>query len=152
MGAPELAVAWERERAFGCWPMMAGVLAMQGVGGVDAEQLRLFHAEVPGVPGGFVGVDVFYVISGFLITGLLLREIGSNGRVGLTRFYARRMRRLLPAALVVIVVTLVASYWLLSSVRFPPVAIDAAASAAYVSNYRFALNATNLLLLRAQFT
>jgi peptidoglycan/LPS O-acetylase OafA/YrhL len=118
---------------------------IEGLRAVAVIGVLLFHAGLPGAPGGFVGVDVFYVISGFLITGLLLRELDSNGRISLTRFYARRMRRLLPAALLVIVVTLAASYWLLSSVRFPQVAIDAAAAAAYVSNYRFALNATDYL-------
>src|SRR4051812_15978838 len=118
---------------------------IEGLRAVAVIGVLLFHAGLPGAPGGYVGVDVFYVISGFLITGLLLREFGSNGRVSLTRFYARRLRRLLPAALAVIVLTLAASYWLLSSVRFPGVAIDAAAAAAYVSNYRFALNATNYL-------
>src|SRR3954447_1704762 len=118
---------------------------IEGLRAVAVIGVLLFHAGLPGAPGGYVGVDVFYVISGFLITGLLLRELGSNGRVSLTRFYARRLRRLLPAALLVIVLTLAASYWLLSSVRFPGVAIDAAAAAAYVSNYRFALNATNYL-------
>jgi peptidoglycan/LPS O-acetylase OafA/YrhL len=118
---------------------------IEGLRAVAVLGVVLFHAAIPGAPGGFVGVDVFYVISGFLITGLLLREIGSSGGVSLTRFYARRLRRLLPAALLVIVLTLVASYWLLSSVRFPQVAIDGASAAAYVSNYRFALNATNYL-------
>src|SRR3954469_10738823 len=118
---------------------------IEGLRAVAVLGVLLFHAGVPRIPGGFVGVDVFYVISGFLITGLLLRELGADGHVSLTRFYARRMRRLLPAALVVIVLTLAASYWLLSSVRFPQVAIDGAAAAAYVSNYRFVLNATNYL-------
>ena len=72
---------------------------IEGLRAVAVIGVLLYHAGVPGFPGGFVGVDVFYVISGFLITGLLLREIGSNGRISLTRFYARRMRRLLPAAL-----------------------------------------------------
>ncbi|PRC50810.1 acyltransferase, partial [Mycobacterium sp. ITM-2017-0098] len=70
---------------------------------VDIEGLRavavlavvLFHAEVPGVSGGFVGVDVFFVISGFLITGLLWREMSNTGSVQLRDFYGARARRLL---------------------------------------------------------
>ena len=57
-----------------------------------------FHSGLPGFPGGYVGVDVFFVISGYLITGLLLRELDRNHTISLTRFYARRIRRLLPAA------------------------------------------------------
>ncbi len=105
----------------------------------------LFHVGIPATEGGFVGVDVFYVISGFLITGLLLREGQGSGRIDLLAFYARRMRRLLPAALVVIVVTLAASAVVLSPLRLPEVAGDAAASALYVSNFRFALEATDYL-------
>src|SRR3972149_2635044 len=65
----------------------------------------LFHAGLP-IPGGFIGVDVFFVISGFLIPGLLVREHERTGRVSLSNFYARRIRRLLPAAAVVVLVTL----------------------------------------------
>lgn len=82
----------------------------------DVEGLRAlavlavvaFHAAVPGFSGGFVGVDVFFVISGFLITGLLLREVQGTGRIDFARFYARRARRIIPpAALVLVVVALV---------------------------------------------
>jgi peptidoglycan/LPS O-acetylase OafA/YrhL len=90
-----------------------------------------------------VGVDVFFVISGFLITGLLLRELRSAGRIDLPAFYARRARRLLPAALLVIGVTVAVSAFVLSPVRFPGVASDGAAAALYVSNYRYAVIATD---------
>src|SRR5262245_15157226 len=60
-----------------------------------------FHAFPQGVPGGFVGVDVFFVISGFLITGLILTELSSK-QFRLTRFYARRVRRIFPALIVVL--------------------------------------------------
>ncbi|MBI9114872.1 acyltransferase family protein [Sanguibacter suaedae] len=82
----------------------------------DVEGLRAlavlavvaFHASVPGFSGGFVGVDVFFVISGFLITGLLLREAQGTGRINFAQFYARRARRIIPpAALVLVVVALV---------------------------------------------
>ena len=59
--------------------------------------MLLFHAGVPGIAGGYIGVDVFFVLSGFLITGLLVREIERTGTVSLTGFYVRRARRLLPA-------------------------------------------------------
>lgn len=98
----------------------------------------LFHAGLP-VPGGFVGVDVFFVISGYLITGLLLREHRATGRVSLARFYARRVRRLLPAAAAVILVTLPAAFFVIGPLDRPGVMTDGAAAALSVSNVRFAL-------------
>lgn len=62
----------------------------------------LYHAGVPGFAGGFVGVDVFFVVSGYLITGLLVRELDEHGRINLWQFYARRARRLLPASFTVL--------------------------------------------------
>src|SRR5580704_2821579 len=62
------------------------------------------HAELPFLRGGFVGVDVFFVLSGYLITSLLVQEISSSGTVNFARFYARRARRLLPAAITMVVV------------------------------------------------
>ncbi len=117
----------------------------RGPAGHRREAVLLFHMQVPGFGGGFVGVDIFNVISGFLITGLLAREIRASGRVDLPTFYFRRARRLLPAALTVIVLTLIASAFILSPIRFPSVAADGAASAFYVSNIRFALEGTDYL-------
>src|SRR5205085_10008244 len=79
---------------------------LEGLRGLAIILVVLFHAGIPGVIGGFIGVDVFFVLSGFLITGLLLRERERTGRVSLPAFYARRARRILPAALVVVVATL----------------------------------------------
>jgi peptidoglycan/LPS O-acetylase OafA/YrhL len=103
----------------------------------------LFHASIGPFSGGFVGVDVFFVLSGFLITGLLARELDATGRISLPGFYARRVRRLLPAALLVLVATLVASILWLPPLLVPRVAADAAAASAYVSNIGFALQATD---------
>ncbi|MGD8682818.1 MAG: acyltransferase family protein [Chloroflexota bacterium] len=118
---------------------------IEGLRAIAIGAVLLFHAGVPWAEGGFIGVDVFFVISGFLITGLLVREWNGTGRIDLVVFYARRFRRLLPAALLAIVVTLVASWFVLSELRFPPVAGDAAAAALYVSNIRFAANAIDYL-------
>jgi peptidoglycan/LPS O-acetylase OafA/YrhL len=104
-----------------------------------------YHARIPGFPGGYIGVDVFYVVSGFLITGLIVRELRATGRVDLLTFYARRARRLLPAALVVIALTVIASAIVLPPLRVPDVAADGAAAALYVSNIRFAAQATDYL-------
>ncbi|HSO29317.1 MAG TPA: acyltransferase family protein [Candidatus Sulfomarinibacteraceae bacterium] len=111
---------------------------VEGLRGIAVLLVVLFHAGLP-VPGGFVGVDVFFVISGFLITGLLLREHRTTGRVSLGRFYARRVRRLLPAAAVVILVTLPAAFAVTGPLDRPGVMIDGAAAALSVSNIRFAL-------------
>ncbi len=118
---------------------------IEGLRAIAIGAVLLFHAGVPGADGGFIGVDVFFVISGFLITGLLVREWSSHGHIDLLVFYARRFRRLLPAALLAIAVTTIASWLVLSQLRFPSVADDAAAAALYVSNIRFALNAIDYL-------
>ena len=99
----------------------------------------LFHADMPGVGGGYVGVDVFFVISGFLITGLLWREVSTAGTVRLRGFYGARARRLLPASAAVGVVTAIGSAVLLPPLQVPTVFGDGIASALYVGNYRFVL-------------
>jgi peptidoglycan/LPS O-acetylase OafA/YrhL len=118
---------------------------IEGLRAIAVVAVLLYHMRVPGFGGGFIGVDIFNVISGFLITGLLVREVRTTGRIDLPTFYFRRARRLLPAALTVIVVTLIASWYILSPIRFPSVAGDAAAAAFYVSNIRFALEGTDYL-------
>ena len=118
---------------------------VQGLRAVAVGLVVAYHAGVAGVPGGYVGVDVFYVISGFLITGLLLREVDRTGTVRLGAFYARRARRLLPAATVVILATLAASFVLLPPLRLAVIGTDAAAAALYISNLRFAAQATDYL-------
>jgi len=118
---------------------------IEGLRAVAVIAVLLFHTGVPGFRGGFIGVDVFYVISGFLITGLLRRELLRTGSIDLVRFYSRRARRLLPAALVVIAVTVAVSALVLSRIRFAEVATDGAAAALYVANYRFALEGLDYL-------
>jgi peptidoglycan/LPS O-acetylase OafA/YrhL len=88
--------------------------------------------------GGFVGVDVFFVISGYLITGLLLREYERTGTVSFTRFYVRRIKRIMPVALLVLLVTVCATFLLVGRDRFRSVVGDAVASAVFLGNWRFA--------------
>jgi peptidoglycan/LPS O-acetylase OafA/YrhL len=114
---------------------------IEGLRGIAVLLVILFHGGLVGVPGGFIGVDVFFVISGFLITGLLLRERERSGGIRLRAFYARRVRRLLPAGMLVLCVTLLASFIILSPVDRPGAAIDAAATAVSIGNIRFALAA-----------
>ena len=88
---------------------------IDGLRAIAIIAVVFYHAGFPGFPGGFVGVDVFFVISGFLITALLFNEAAATGRLGLSAFYARRVRRLLPAALIVVAVSL-----LLGAFVMPP--------------------------------
>ncbi|MCV7102142.1 acyltransferase [Mycobacterium palustre] len=112
---------------------------IEGLRAVAVLAVVLFHADVPGVGGGFVGVDVFFVISGFLITGLLWREASATGTVKLARFYGARARRLLPASATVGIVTAIGAAALLPPLQARSVLGDGIASALYVSNYRFTL-------------
>jgi peptidoglycan/LPS O-acetylase OafA/YrhL len=103
----------------------------------------LDHAHVPGMSGGFVGVDVFFVISGFLITQLLLREVKQTGRISLGGFYARRARRILPAASLVVVVTVLSSVLLLGYVRAEAVVRDSVWAAFFAANVKFGRDNTD---------
>ena len=118
---------------------------IEGLRAVAVLAVVLFHADVPGVDGGFVGVDVFFVISGFLITGLLWREASTTGTVRLRRFYGARARRLLPASATVGVVIVIGSAVLLSPLQSRGIIGDGIASALYVSNYRFMLQGVDYL-------
>jgi peptidoglycan/LPS O-acetylase OafA/YrhL len=118
---------------------------IEGLRAVAVSLVLLYHAAVPGFGGGYVGVDVFFVLSGFLISGLLLRELETTGSISLPSFYARRLRRLLPAVALLILVTVVASVAVLSPLRAGDVAADGVAASLYASNLRFAAQATDYL-------
>ncbi|MGI8945857.1 MAG: acyltransferase family protein [Thermoleophilaceae bacterium] len=96
------------------------------------------HAELGFGEGGFVALDTFFVMSGFLITGLLLKEMEKSGNISLTAFYGRRVRRLLPLASVVLIVVMIASWLLYSPVQTDRVAGDVVAASLYVVNWHFA--------------
>jgi peptidoglycan/LPS O-acetylase OafA/YrhL len=117
---------------------------IEGLRAVAVGVVILDH--VVGWPsGGFIGVDVFFVISGFLITGLLWREAANTGTVRLARFYAARARRLLPAAATVLTATVVLSVLLLPPLQARSVIGDGIAAALDVGNYRFAIEGTDYL-------
>jgi peptidoglycan/LPS O-acetylase OafA/YrhL len=103
----------------------------------------LYHAGLPFAPGGYVGVDVFFVISGFLITGLLLRELEETGTVSLGRFYSRRAKRLLPLTVVVLAVVVALSWLLFDPVRMDEVSLGVVAAGLYVMNWLLAFRATD---------
>jgi peptidoglycan/LPS O-acetylase OafA/YrhL len=98
----------------------------------------LYHADIPGIHGGFFGVDVFFVVSGFVITGVLLRERASRGTTSIPGFYARRIRRILPAATVVLIATVFATYHWLSFITGGTNADDAKYVAVFIGNFHFA--------------
>jgi peptidoglycan/LPS O-acetylase OafA/YrhL len=104
-----------------------------------------YHLEPRMVPGGFVGVDVFFAISGFLITGHLLREVRRTGRIDLPGFWAARVRRILPAAFAVILAVLAATLAFLPTTQWKTVGTAALASAFSVENWVLAANAVDYL-------
>ena len=116
---------------------------VDGLRAVAIVVVVAFHAGVAGFGGGFVGVDVFFVISGFLITRNLLKEAESTGRIELRSFWAKRIRRLVPAMTLMLIVVLPLSLLLLPVLDWREVAQQGAASALYVSNLLFAGDANN---------
>jgi peptidoglycan/LPS O-acetylase OafA/YrhL len=116
---------------------------VEGLRAVAVGVVLLYHAGVPFAPGGYVGVDVFFVISGFLITGLLVRELESTGAVSLARFYSRRAKRLLPLTVVVLGTVVLLSWLLFDPVRMDEVSLGVVASGLYVMNWLLAARATD---------
>ncbi|MEI7743810.1 MAG: acyltransferase, partial [Chloroflexota bacterium] len=112
---------------------------IEGLRGIAVLVVVLFHAWPGSLAGGFIGVDVFFVISGYLITGLLVRERRRTGGISLPAFYARRMRRLLPAACVALLATLIVAMAVVPPIDRPGVAEDAKAAVLSIANIRFAM-------------
>lgn len=110
---------------------------IDGLRAVAVLAVVLYHAGVPGFTGGYLGVDVFFVISGYLITGLLHHEGQTNGRIDFAAFYARRFRRLLPALVVVLAATLLAAALILFPAELPRLGKSATAVALMFSNLHF---------------
>jgi len=123
-------------------PILAAVTwsyrpALDGLRTVAVYAVVLFHTGHPWASGGFLGVDLFFVLSGFLVTGVLLSEIDRTGGLRLGSFYARRVRRLLPAALVAIVVTCIAFVLVLPVTARVSLISDAQHALLYVANWHF---------------
>ena len=116
---------------------------IQGLRALAVLLVALDHAHVGPFDGGYVGVDVFFVISGFLITGLLVAEAESTGKVSLLGFYARRARRILPAASLVILTTVAAATVLLSAVDASATIEDAVWATFFAANFKFASDGTD---------
>ncbi|MGO2558413.1 acyltransferase family protein [Brachybacterium sp.] len=118
---------------------------IQGLRAIAVMLVVLFHSGVETLSGGYVGVDVFFVISGFLITTHLLETLAREGRIGFASFYAKRARRILPAALLVAALSLVAAWIWMSPLLMRSVVNGAIATALYVPNVFFALEDTDYL-------
>ncbi|MES3667054.1 acyltransferase, partial [Mycobacterium intracellulare] len=114
----------------------SGIPALDGLRAIAVALVLIGHGGIPGVSGGFIGVDVFFVLSGFLITSLLLDELGRTGRIDLTGFWIRRARRLLPA-LVLMVLTVAAARQLLPERSLTGLRDDAIAAFMWLANWRF---------------
>ncbi|MGB7425697.1 MAG: acyltransferase, partial [Ornithinimicrobium sp.] len=118
---------------------------IEGLRAIAVGMVLLYHARVPGISGGFAGVDVFFVISGFLITSLLVREVQRSGSISIPRFYARRARRLLPAATVVLVATGVVGYLVFPALSRAQLGSDILTSTFYVVNWSLAARSVDYL-------
>ncbi len=111
--------------------------ALDGVRCLAVYLVVLFHTGVGVFAGGFVGVDLFFVLSGFLVSTILFEELADTGRLDLAHFYERRIRRLLPAAVLVVLATGCVAVVLLSTVRRAPLIGDAQSALLYVANWHF---------------
>ncbi len=116
---------------------------IQGLRAVAVLLVVLDHAGVGFLKGGYVGVDVFFVVSGFLITGVLLAGVEKRGYLSFVDFYVRRAKRILPAATLTLVVTMIAAYYLLNFVRARQVVWDSIWASLFFANVRFANEGTD---------
>ncbi|MGO1167995.1 MAG: acyltransferase family protein, partial [Janibacter sp.] len=118
---------------------------IEGLRAVAVGTVLIYHVGIPFMPGGFVGVDIFFVISGFLITSLLLREATRSGRISIADFYARRARRLLPAASVVLIFTAILGWFILPGQDRGNLGTDVMAATFYVINWALAYRSVDYL-------
>ena len=118
------------------------ISALDGIRGCAVTAVVLFHAGVPGLAGGFLGVDAFFVMSGYLITSLLLSERWRRGRIRFGAFWVRRARRLLPALLLVVLSTVLVGRRLLDPGALGLLRDDAWATLGYVANWRMIFRGT----------
>lgn len=118
---------------------------IQGLRAIAVLIVVAYHAGMPFVPGGFVGVDLFFVLSGFLITQLLLREIAVTGTIDLREFWARRARRILPVSALVLATTMFAVRAFMSPLEREAIGADVLWSALFSGNWRFAQQQTDYL-------
>lgn len=124
---------------------------VEGLRGLAILSVVAYHCGVPGVPGGFVGVDVFFALSGYLITMLLVREAERSGRINLVEFYARRVRRLLPAGTLALVATVIVGMFVLTPDELTFTARAGRAASLNLSNVFFGINAADYFGPKVKF-
>jgi peptidoglycan/LPS O-acetylase OafA/YrhL len=129
--ALRLAIMVEQKRTLAYIPHLDGLRA------ISVMAILVYHLMPNWLPGGFVGVDIFFIISGFLITSLLLDEIQNNGRINLPLFYMRRFKRLFPSFILVILIAVIAAYFLFDVNKFISLTKTALVSVFGVSNFYF---------------
>ncbi len=132
--APMQDASDREDRSHGSLPYRSDI---DGLRAIAVLAVVLYHFGVPGLEGGFVGVDIFFVISGFLIGGILWREYDATGRIWLRHFYIRRFRRLAPAFFTMVLVTAVLSWALLLPFEFRELGKQLIAATIYLSNVLF---------------
>lgn len=120
--------------------------ALDGLRAVSILAVLAFHARTPGFNGGFLGVDVFFVLSGYLITRLLRDEYLATGSIALTKFWARRLMRLYPAMIVMVAAYFAVAPWAFPTLTFAEVSEDAALTLLYLSDYAPQLGAETKVL------
>src|SRR6266545_2879434 len=118
---------------------------LDGVRGLAVAAVLAFHGGVVWLRGGFLGVDAFFVLSGFLITSLLLAEHRRTGRIRLVAFWGRRARRLLPALLLLLVTVVATAPWLLPPTELAMLRADAFGALGYLANWRMSYRGTGLV-------
>jgi peptidoglycan/LPS O-acetylase OafA/YrhL len=123
-------------------PHLSYLPALDGLRAVAVIGVLAFHGGISWLPGGFLGVDTFFVLSGFLITSLLLREWESAGTIALTAFWARRARRLLPALFALVLLVVCVAPFAMPSGTYPGLRGDAISALLYVANWRFVFAGT----------
>lgn len=116
---------------------------LQGIRAIAVAMVVFYHLELGWLPGGFVGVDVFFVLSGFLITRLLYSEAVRTGSIDLANFWLRRAKRLLPNAILTLLFVIAAAWLLFAPYRWEAVSRDVISAAIFLSNFRFSSNATD---------
>jgi peptidoglycan/LPS O-acetylase OafA/YrhL len=122
---------------------------IEGLRAVAVLLVVAFHTDSRLAPGGYIGVDIFFVVSGYLITSILLKELERTGRIRFAKFYVRRARRLLPAAILTAITTLIVGYWLLSPAEIKTLSATAVAHTFYISNFWFARHSVDYFGLGA---
>ncbi|MFC5577120.1 acyltransferase family protein [Lysobacter niabensis] len=122
---------------------------IQGLRAIAVMLVLVYHIWPAWLPGGYTGVDVFFVISGYLITALLVRELEFTGGISLPKFYVRRARRLLPASLITLVATLAATVLLLPVTLWRDTAHEVGAAAMYFENWWLAFKAIDYLAIES---